>query len=442
LHEELGHGGNATVWRANRGGDAAVALKVINTKKAEREPYQRFVREINFLLHHQDVPGLLPVLDAHLPESPVQGDVPWLAMPIAVPIARALADRPLSAIVQAVAAIADTLVRLQEGPGIGHRDIKPGNLYELDGAWLIGDFGLIAVPDASGLTANGRPLGPAHFTAYEMILDPAGADPHPADVYSLGKTLWVLATGLAFPPEGHQAAGTRKFGIADFRAHPHADALDRLVDQMTVIHPEQRPSKSQVARDLHLWSALATEPVILDVSEVRAQLRSKLESQLAEEDLQAQRKELALASVRRLQDLTRPLNEALKTVHPKTQIDSQSDELTQNVLRSHPGLGDREMTFRWQRCTIVAPFEHGYSIGLRMARSVELRDDGELLLHLMVDVGILNAAPSMFHWQSEGLSAPVGSVESDSMIELGVAHLAKAVDEGLRVLVERLPDRS
>jgi hypothetical protein len=41
-----------------------------------------------------------------------------------------------------------------------HRDIKPGNLYELDGTWLIGDFGLIAVPEAKGLTVEAARSGP------------------------------------------------------------------------------------------------------------------------------------------------------------------------------------------------------------------------------------------------------------------------------------------
>jgi hypothetical protein len=41
-----------------------------------------------------------------------------------------------------------------------HRDIKPGNLYELDGAWLIGDFGLIAVPEPKGLTVEAARSGP------------------------------------------------------------------------------------------------------------------------------------------------------------------------------------------------------------------------------------------------------------------------------------------
>jgi len=59
-----------------------------------------------------------------------------------------------------------------------------------------------------------------------MIVNPVSADPHAADVYSLGKTLWVLATGQAFPPEGHQPAKTRGFQIDDYRAHPRADVLD------------------------------------------------------------------------------------------------------------------------------------------------------------------------------------------------------------------------
>ena len=100
----------------------------------------------------------------------------------------------------------------------------------------------MALPDTDGLTAEGRPLGPAHYTAYEMIRDPSSADAHPADVYSLGKTLWVLGTDQRFPPEGHQPAGTRGFEIGDFRTHAHSGPLDQEVDLMTRIHPEERPS--------------------------------------------------------------------------------------------------------------------------------------------------------------------------------------------------------
>jgi hypothetical protein len=46
--------------------------------------------------------------------------------------------------------------------GVAHRDFKPSNLYEFDGKWLMGDFGLVAVPNVEELTRTGKPLGPAH----------------------------------------------------------------------------------------------------------------------------------------------------------------------------------------------------------------------------------------------------------------------------------------
>jgi hypothetical protein len=439
LHESLGHGGNASVWKATRSaGEPAVALKLINSKKVEREPYQRFVREIEFLRGHQDVPGLLPLLDASLPDQPGRDDQPWLAMPIATPITNALEGRPLADVVAAAAVIAGTLARLQRDFGIAHRDIKPGNLYELDGDWLIGDFGLIAVPDAKSLTADGRQVGPAHYTAYEMILHPATADPHPADVYSLGKTLWVLATGQAFPPEGHQPVGTRGFGIGDFRPHPRASVLDQEVDLMTRLHPEERPSKEQAARDLAMWHELAGEPTVIDLSEAVARLREKLRSSIAEQDTQEQYKSLAQAAVRRLQQLTAPLNESLKNMYPRTQVDIMSDKMTRNLLRTHAGYR-HEIIFQWQRCTLVAPSSWPASTTLRMSRSVELFSDGTFLLRLWVFVGPEGVMGNYFDWQWPEIAVPVGSIEMETVLQNGVAELAQNLKQGVEVFVEHLP---
>ena len=360
-------------------------------------------------------------------------------MPIATPIAKALARKSLAEVVGAVAAIADTLSRLQTDTGIGHRDIKPGNLYELDGKWLIGDFGLIAVPDAEGLTMEGRPLGPAHYMAYEMILNPATADPHPADVYSLGKTLWVLATDQRFPPEGHQPAGTRRFEVGDFRPHPRSGALDQEIDLMTRLHPEERPSKEQVARDLALWQELATEPIALDVSEARQRFRARMEAQLASEDVLEQQKDLAQAAVRQLHTLTKPLNEALKSIYPRTKVDQVGDKLTQNLLGTRKGFPrDWKVVFRWQRCTLVAPLDRPVSPALRMGRCIELRDNGHLMLQTMVDVGLEGVWGTDFQFRSELHTAPVGSVEAEKMLEDGVAELAKALKEGIDALLVRL----
>jgi serine/threonine protein kinase len=443
LDEQLGRGGNASVFVAVRDGDdAPVALKVINTRKVEREPYQRFVREIGFLREHQDIAGLLHLVDAHLPDEPSKADQPWLAMPIATPIAEAVRGRPLADVLEAAAAIADTLWRLQRDHGIAHRDIKPGNLYELDGAWLIGDFGLVALPDTDGLTAEGRPLGPAHYMAYEMIRDPSTADAHAADVYSLGKTLWVLATDQRFPPEGHQPASTRGFGIGDFRPHARAAALDQEIDLMTRLHPDERPTKEQVARDLAAWSRLEVEPVVLDVSAARARLRSKIATQIAEHDTQAQRKELALAAVRNLQARTKPLNEALKSLSARTEVDSATDKLTMNLLKSHGGLGSDQSVFRWHRCTVVQPLDRPVTMTLRMGRSLELMEDGTLNLHLMVHVGPEGVMATTFNWHPPVASAMVGTVEAEQMLDEGVRDLVEQLQQGVDVFVEHLPDSS
>jgi serine/threonine protein kinase len=439
LDEQLGRGGNGTVWKATRpDAETTIALKVINVTKVEHESYRRFVREINFLRQHQGVSGLLRLLDSHLPDQPSRADRPWLAMPIATPIAQSLAGRPLADVVEAVAAVADTLARLQADFGIAHRDIKPGNLYEMDGSWLIGDFGLIALPDAETLTREGRQVGPAHYTAYEMILSPTTAQPHPADVYSLGKTLWVLATGQAWPPEGHQPVGTRGFDIGDFRPHPRSGALDQEVDLMTRLHPEERPSKAQVGRDLAAWQSLAASPAMFDVSAARSRLRAKLQFEIAEQDVVEQNKDLAHAAVRRLQELTAPLNAALKDLYPRTQVDSMHDEMTQNTVRGHyPG---QQVLSRWQRCTLVTPFDRSSSTTLRLSRSLELLGNGLIVLNLLVLVSPKATMGNYFTWESGDRSATVGSIEADQMLEDALGELSDALKQGIDVFVERMPD--
>ncbi len=52
---------------------------------------------------------------------------------------------------------------------------------------------------------------------------------------------------------------------------------------------------------------------------------------MAEQDMQEQYKVLAQAAIRRLQQLTTPLNEGLKSLYPRARVDSMSDEMTQKA---------------------------------------------------------------------------------------------------------------
>lgn len=80
--------------------------------------------------------------------------------------------------------------------------------------------------------------------------------------------------------------------------------------------------------------------------------------------------------MRTLQGLTKPLNQALKSLSPSTEIDSATDQLTNNVLKTH-GWGTT-VDFRWQRCTLIAPLGGPGSTTLRMSRALELLDNGTL----------------------------------------------------------------
>lgn len=443
LHDKIGEGGNAIVWEATRvADDERRALKLIKAKKTEKEPYRRFVREIETLRSLGDYAGVLPVIDAYLPESPAKTDQPWLAMPIATPLSTALVDAPLDTVVEAVAQIAETLAGLVAGHGISHRDLKPDNFYEFEGSWLVGDFGLVAVPDVEELTRSGRPVGPAHYAAYEMIVNAKDADPRPADVYSLGKTLWVMATGQRYPPEGHQPAGTRGFSINELNPHPQAEALDRLVDTMTRLHFDDRPSMQQVARDLRAWQQLAAEAPAVDVTQASAQLREKLAGELAASERRESNKEQALIAVRRLQELTAPLNDALKRLHPNTEIDVVDDKLTNNTLQTFVETGAREVEWRWIRCTRVpvGPDYNRYS--LRMGRGLELTSDGAVIFRAMVDVSYPEVGGSDFYWESGEHEAPVGTIEADRMLEEAVGELGQQLEQAIPVFVENAPGRT
>lgn len=65
---------------------------------------------------------------------------------------------------------------------------------------MIGDFGLMTYPEKNPRTEHGRKLGPTDYMAPEMRQDADRADPGPADVWALGKTLWVLLTGQSLGP--------------------------------------------------------------------------------------------------------------------------------------------------------------------------------------------------------------------------------------------------
>lgn len=259
LIEQLGAGGNGEVWRAERGGQEC-ALKVLRERRVESESYRRFVHEVEVLRQIESEQGVLPILDAHLPERPTKNDKAWLAMPLAQPLKNALAERPkLEDVVSAISSIAQTLSKLAKS-GICHRDLKPENLYRHKGDWAIGDFGLVDFPGKDDVTQEGRAIGPRFYIAPEMVRDPINASGFPADVWSLAKTMWVLATGQNYPPPHPQPASDRTDTLAVLISHKRAYLLDNLIERATQKEPNDRPTMEDFAQELKSWLASNEEP--------------------------------------------------------------------------------------------------------------------------------------------------------------------------------------
>jgi serine/threonine protein kinase len=84
--------------------------------------------------------------------------------------------------------------------GIVHRDIKPANLLlDRKGKVKILDMGLVRIADASHraeLTNTGTVMGTVDYMAPEQALNSKAADV-PADIYSLGCSLYYLLAGKA-----------------------------------------------------------------------------------------------------------------------------------------------------------------------------------------------------------------------------------------------------
>jgi len=268
-------GGNADVWQAERDDGYRAAAKVLRRTDFNSEAYRRFRDEIAVLGRLGQVPGVLPVLDAHLPPEPSNDDPAWLVMPQAETVPVALGDAPpLHAVVESVVAFGRTLARLAE-ESVFHRDIKPANLYSLNGEWVIGDFGLVEYPEKEALTKTDRRFGPIYFVPPEVLENPSLAEGGPLDVYALAKTLWVLASGRKWPLGGEHHLGAPEFSLATYSDDPRANLLDPVLYAATRTSPSLRPSMPEFVQQMESWlNPVTRETPELDLAELERRMQA------------------------------------------------------------------------------------------------------------------------------------------------------------------------
>ena len=431
LLAELGEGGNAIVWRAQCDAGTVAALKILKNHKPSSEAYRRFRDEIALLRNLSPQPGVLPLIEASLPSRPTRRDPAWLAMPEAMDIRTALGDRPaLETVVEAVATIGETLEALAER-GVYHRDVKPSNLYRYDQTWVIGDFGLAEFPDKEELTRDGQKLGPAHFLAPEMILRPETAQPGPADVYALAKTLWVLATTERWPPPGEIRLDEAQLRLGTRVANRRAGLLDSLLAQATKNDPELRPSMTEFAADLRDWLAPPRTPAALPtVTDLAARIRVVEAAPVAEGKAYETISQAATRALEGIKDYLAPINLQLQEAIPRWGTYDHS-EIVFNGL----SLGQSNAVFQtgWainRETETAAPLGH-VRIGFWVAVGVEALPSGRL--HLVAAYAI-EEKPLGFDvvWESAFTEVP-----DTAAAEYALTTIGSGLAENLRPALER-----
>ena len=253
LGPELGEGGMATVFRAR---DTElrrdVAVKVLFPHLARRtEIVHRFHREARAAagLEHKNI---LRIYDVGGAEA---DDPPYIVMEMirGRSLLAELEQRGsmLAEVVACIGALLADALAAAHAASIVHRDIKPANvMIASDGRMLLTDFGVARLETEDSLvTKTGALLGtPAYMSPEQASGDTATAR---SDLYSLGATLYQLATGslpytgspakvLAQIAEGALVSPVKKRAAV-------GPELSRVIEQLMRSAPAERTPTAVVA---------------------------------------------------------------------------------------------------------------------------------------------------------------------------------------------------
>ena len=267
--EPLGAGGMGEVYKSRDTRlERTVAVKVVSASLASDPTWrQRFDREARILAALSN-PHICPIFDVGRHDG-----VDFLVMEylegetLTARLARG--PLPVDQALRYAIEIADGLAAAHR-EGVGHRDLKPGNIMlTRSGARLL-DFGLARVGPlrvtpqsdhptiSSGLTATGTILGTVQYMAPEQ-LEGKETDAR-TDIFAFGSVVYEMVTGRkAF--EGQSQASVIA-AILEHEPPPMSSlqrmappALDRAVKKCLAKDPEERWQNARDLRDELKWIA-------------------------------------------------------------------------------------------------------------------------------------------------------------------------------------------
>ena len=252
IGDELGEGGMATVFRAR---DTQlrreVAVKVLFPHLAKREEIvRRFQREARAAAGLEQA-NILRIYDVGGAEG---DDPPYIVMEIVRgrSLLQEIEQRgPMfPEVVACIGALLADALAAAHAASIVHRDIKPANvMIAATGRLLLTDFGVARLETEDSLvTKTGALLGtPAYMSPEQASGDTATAK---SDLYSLGATLYQLATG-SLPYTGSPAKVLAQIASGALVAPAKKKSsvgpdLSRVIEKLMQMEPDQRTASATV----------------------------------------------------------------------------------------------------------------------------------------------------------------------------------------------------
>jgi hypothetical protein len=269
---EIGRGGMGVVYEAEQVSlRRTVALKILKYGAlADETVLLRFQREAETVaqLHHTNIVPIHAV--------GTEGGIHYFAMQYID--GRSLADRLAEARahgkVLAATDVADWGRQAAEAlayahrRGVIHRDIKPSNLLlDASGILWLTDFGLAKRSDEASLTVTGTLMGTPRYMSPEQAESLTRPIDHRTDIYSLGASLYELATGKpifeAETPHGVIAKVLHEEPIAPRQVRPGLprDLETIILTCLAKDSARRYPTANAVAEDLR---------AVLDARPIRA----------------------------------------------------------------------------------------------------------------------------------------------------------------------------
>ena len=193
---KLGSGAMGTVWLSYHTGlDMPVAVKILDPTLAEKDPdySERFVKEgkLAASISHQNI---IRVFDAGNDGATYYLVMEYIEGVDAKEMLEQRGEMSVDEVLELGISTAEALKSAHD-KGVVHRDIKPENIMiTMEGDIKLADLGIAKQLDDNGSTMTGIAMGTPFYIAPEQAMDASSVD-HRCDIYSLGATLYHLATG-------------------------------------------------------------------------------------------------------------------------------------------------------------------------------------------------------------------------------------------------------